>query len=116
MAQMPADSCSCDQCDVKFGPHDARSPDGYCSFCAGSCFPPSEIGGKAVRVAMSPESRARLHAAHRVTQHLPHDPLAAGQAARMEVADIAVSALGPVVERGGKALLQAIKDKISGRS
>ncbi len=107
--------CVCDACDVEFGEQEARTPDGYCGFCARACFPPGKIAGKAVRVAMSKDSRENLHAAARVATHLPHDPYGAVDSARQEIADALVNTMGPVLERESKALLKKLKQRIAGK-
>lgn len=112
---MSASKCACDVCEVVFGIQDARTPDGYCAFCAMSCFPPGTIAGKQVRMTMSRDSREHLHAAARVAKHLPHDPMRAIDSARQETAEAVVRVVGPVLEREGRALLNKLKRKIAGR-
>jgi hypothetical protein len=109
-----ADHCACDVCDVIFGSHDARTPDGYCGFCAKSCYPPGKVGNREMRVSMTKNTRANLHAAARVGAHLPHDPHAAVTAARHEAATAVVDFLGPILQQGGRAAVEAIRKKIKG--
>lgn len=112
------DKCACDECDTVFGAHDLRSPDGYCAFCAMSCFPASSFAGRMVRGARSKQERKHLHAAARVVksaqENLPHDPRAVAEAARQEAADAAVQLLGPIVERKGRDLINLVRKKIKG--
>lgn len=112
---MPLDKCACDVCEVVFGEQEARTPDGYCAFCAMSCFPPGNIAGKPVRMTMNRESREHLHAAARVAKHLPHNPMQAISSARQETAEAVIRAMAPIVEREGRALLNKLKRKIAGR-
>jgi hypothetical protein len=106
--------CACDACDVVFGPHDARTPDGYCGFCSGSCFPAGAVAGKAVRTSMNRDSRLHLHAMARVARsaadNLPANPAAAAEAARHEAADAFVRLMGPLVDKAGKAVTKTIAD------
>lgn len=105
--------CACDACDVVFGPHDAKTPDGYCAFCARSCYPMTEFRGRRVRSALGRVSRRNLHAMARVAEKA-NSPAEAAEAARREAAEAAVDILGPAVERGGRMLVDFVRRKIRG--
>jgi len=120
-----SDKCACDTCNTTFGALDARTPDGYRSFCSQSCFPMTKVGGRDVRGSRSLEHRQHLHAAARVARtaanKLPDDPAAVAAAARQEAADAAVRVVAPLVEKAGKAaaefsreMLETLRKKISG--
>jgi len=106
--------CACDACDRALAPHEARTPDGYCALCAERCYPAAILGGRAVRVARPRAGRDRTHAAARVAEHLPLDPVGAAVVARREVARVAVDTLGPLAARGTRALLDALRKRIEG--
>jgi len=89
--------CACDACDARVAP-----PATLCAFCAGACYPPADFAGQPVRLAMSPASRGRLHAARAVGQAaaaVARDPDAAVAAAREHAARRLVDAAAPPMER-----------------
>jgi hypothetical protein len=108
------DRCLCDACSKNPSSLEPWTQDGYCAFCSTTCFPVRHIGGREVRTALAPATRAGLHAAARVARHLPHDPTAATDAARGEAARAFVEIASPFVERGGKALIDVVRKRIRG--
>lgn len=110
--------CACDACEIVFGAHDARTPDGYCGFCSGSCFPVGSVDGRPIRTSMTLESRRHLHGAARVaraaTENLPADPRAVADAARQEAAEAFVRFAAPWVEKASEVVSKTVTN--AGRS
>ncbi len=100
--------CACDVCDETVP---EGVPKGRCLFCATKCFRVSTMSGKEVEIVMSRSSREILHNLAAVRP----DPNVMVATARQEVATLAVQMLGPVVEYGGKMLIDAVKKKIAGK-
>lgn len=55
--------CACDACRTQILPGDAVTPEGYCAFCARSCYPAmTGPGGPMGRASLDAASRVRMHA------------------------------------------------------
>lgn len=118
---MPSPPCQCDACRSR-GPRDSS---GYCAFCATRCYPAGVVGGRTLRLAMSPESRAALHAhddvkeAPKKPDKIPQDPRVVAKAAAQEVqrraVDAAMDAAAPVVEKAVGEVFAFVRRKLGGR-
>lgn len=116
---MPA-RCHCDVCRRTVGP---EALDGYCGFCGAQCYPAGEIGGRSVRLAMSPESRRMLHdrqnAPHQADGGPIQDPNVLMKRVVREtqrrVVNAAVDAATPLVEQGVKAAFRLVRKRLGGR-
>ncbi len=103
--------CRCDACVET---NDLQSS-GYCSFCAEKCFPKGIIGTRTVSLAMSPASRAALHAQARGIPATGFDPRRIARAAGNQIANAAIDAAKPLAKEAMKEGLKYIQKKLAGR-
>lgn len=94
--------CACDACS-----DDATDSGGMCDFCSLHCFPWETIAGKPRRTARPLAERVRVHAASLFADGVYET--------RQRVADAAVRAVAPLVETGGRTLLELIRKRLAGR-
>lgn len=111
---MPA-RCHCDCCRRTV----PDATDGYCPFCSAQCYPAGVIGGRRVRLAMSPASRRILHdQAAGITSVAPPDSKTfarrVAREAQRRVINVAVEVATPIAEQALRDVFKAVRRKLGG--
>lgn len=106
-------SCACDACAVLLAPTEARTPDGYCAFCAAACTTPATLDGRPARVALGGSQR---HARHAIADAAVRAGAARGldpALARSAVAAV-VPQIAPQLARAARALVGQARRLLGG--